>query len=77
VRAADVRASDAWKKLSEEERAGVDAALAKYDGIGVRIEDDVLVTAQGPKNLSASLPRTVEEIEKFMAEASSGGDILR
>ena len=28
-------------------------------GIGIRIEDDILVTADGYRNLSASLPRTV------------------
>ena len=74
VNAARIRLADGWKKLSDADRATIDAALAKYDGIGVRIEDDVLVTSQGPKNLSAALPRTVEEIEKFMAEnAPSGG----
>jgi len=40
----------------------------EYRGIGVRIEDDVLVTATGSRNLSAALPRTVDEIEAWMAE---------
>ena len=37
--------------------------------IGVRIEDDVLVTKDGYKLLTARLPRTADEIEKLMAEA--------
>jgi Xaa-Pro aminopeptidase len=39
------------------------------ENIGVRIEDDILVTDTGAKNLSAGVPRTVAEIEKLMAEA--------
>lgn len=39
------------------------------ENIGVRIEDDILVTETGAKNLSARVPRTVGEIEKLMAEA--------
>src|SRR5690606_5203942 len=41
---------------------------AKYRGIGVRIEDDVLVTAKGMRNLSANFPSTADEIEAWMAE---------
>jgi Xaa-Pro aminopeptidase len=44
------------------------------ENIGVRIEDDVLVTEAGAKNLSARVPRTVEEIEKLMAEAKKKGN---
>ena len=38
----------------------------EYRGIGVRIEDDILVTPDGNENLSAALPRTVAEIERWM-----------
>ena len=41
---------------------------AEYRGIGVRIEDDLLVTATGSENLSAKLPRTVSDIEKWIVE---------
>jgi Xaa-Pro aminopeptidase len=38
-------------------------------GIGIRIEDDILVTADGARNLSASLPRASTEVEEWMAAA--------
>ncbi|MFD4719254.1 aminopeptidase P family protein [Streptomyces sp. NPDC058423] len=39
----------------------------EYRGIGVRIEDDILVTEDGNRNLSAALPRQADEIEAWMA----------
>ena len=37
-------------------------------GIGMRIEDDVLVTADGLTNISRSIPRTIDEIENAMQQ---------
>ncbi|MEU7074779.1 aminopeptidase P family protein [Streptomyces narbonensis] len=39
----------------------------EYRGIGVRIEDDILVTEDGNVNLSDALPRRSEEVEAWMA----------
>ncbi|MEV6190874.1 aminopeptidase P family protein [Streptomyces sp. NPDC051920] len=39
----------------------------EYRGIGVRIEDDLLVTEDGNRNLSAGLPRRSDEVEAWMA----------
>jgi Xaa-Pro aminopeptidase len=38
-------------------------APERFRGIGVRIEDDVLVTADGHENLTAAIPKTIAEIE--------------
>ena len=41
----------------------------KWRGIGIRIEDDILVTKTGHKELSSGLPKRVDDIEAFMAAA--------
>jgi Xaa-Pro aminopeptidase len=46
----------------------------KWWGIAVRIEDDILITENGPINLSAEAPRKSEEIEMLMKEKSALDD---
>lgn len=38
----------------------------EFRGIGVRIEDNILVTADGAENLSVGIPRTVSDVENWM-----------
>ncbi|MET9406324.1 aminopeptidase P family protein [Streptomyces sp. NPDC002935] len=40
----------------------------EWRGIGVRIEDDLLVTDDGYENLSGALPRSADEVEAWMGE---------
>ena len=54
-----------WEKF----KTTVRPAFEKYKGIGVRIEDDMLVTADGVRWLSEALPRKMNEIEDFIAKA--------
>ncbi len=42
------------------------SAPAKYRGIGIRIEDDVLVTEEGNRNLTSKVPKDADEIEAIM-----------
>jgi Xaa-Pro aminopeptidase len=42
--------------------------VAKYKDIGVRIEDSYLLTPAGLERLSRTVPRTIDEIEKFLKQ---------
>jgi Xaa-Pro aminopeptidase len=44
---------------------------AKWRGIGIRIEDDVLVTADGHRVLTGALERSADEVEGLMASAAA------
>lgn len=54
-----------WKAFVEKVRP----AFEKYKNIGVRIEDDMLVTETGVDWMTKALPRRLEDIEGFMAKA--------
>jgi Xaa-Pro aminopeptidase len=65
-------ALDYLPKTPENEKfiAAVRPAFEKYKNIGVRIEDDLLVTADGVRWMTEALPRSIPEIESMMARAS-------
>ena len=42
-----------------------------WKGIGIRIEDDLLVTATGAKVMSAAAPKAIDEIEALMSDAKA------
>jgi Xaa-Pro aminopeptidase len=47
------------------------SAPAKYRGIGIRIEDDVVVTEDGNINLTIKVPKDPDEIEAIMAQSTA------
>ena len=61
---------DNLPKTPENEKfiAAVKPAFEKYKGIGVRIEDDVLITDGKPRMLSAGIPSKLEDVESSIAQ---------
>jgi len=55
-----------WKEFT----AKVKPAFEKYKNIGVRIEDDMLITDTGVEWMTKNLPRKLEDVEAFIAKAS-------
>jgi Xaa-Pro aminopeptidase len=76
----DYKVGDEWRVLEEGMVLTVEPGIyvapnntkvaKKWRGIGIRIEDDVLVTKQGCEVLSCDVPKTVKEIEALMAESN-------
>jgi Xaa-Pro aminopeptidase len=69
-------ALDLLPKTPENQKfiAAVRPAFEKYKGIGVRIEDDMLITPGGVKWLTEALPRSIPQIEDFIARGRQEGD---
>jgi Xaa-Pro aminopeptidase len=54
---------------NEQFIAAIKPAFEKYKGIGVRIEDDMVVTDTGVRWMTAALPRSIADVEAFIAKA--------
>lgn len=59
---------DKMKSLgyTDDDLARIRPLVEKYMNIGVRIEDDILVTSDGYRNLTAGVPREIDAIERLM-----------
>ncbi|MEE3117440.1 MAG: aminopeptidase P N-terminal domain-containing protein, partial [Pseudomonadota bacterium] len=74
----DYKIGDAWRLLEPGMALTVEPGLyiapdntqvdAKWRGIGIRIEDDVVVTKDGCRVLTDGVPKTIPEIEALMAD---------
>ena len=79
----DYKVGDAWRVLEPGMVLTVEPGLyiapdeetvdPQWRGIGIRIEDDVLVTDEGCEVLSAAVPKTVDDIEALMAAGNDDG----
>jgi Xaa-Pro aminopeptidase len=68
VRRDDVLKNPTYLALTKEEQASIAKALERYDGIGVRIEDEVLITGDGSRMLTTAAPRSSADVERFMSQ---------
>ena len=75
------KVADEWRRLAPGMVLTVEPGIyiaedlpdvdPRYRGIGIRIEDDVLVTETGHEVLSARVPKSIEEIERVMSASQS------
>ncbi|HKZ77439.1 MAG TPA: M24 family metallopeptidase, partial [Pyrinomonadaceae bacterium] len=61
--------AEEWEKF----KTAVRPAFERFKGIGVRIEDDMLVTKTGTRWLTEALPRELSAIENFIARGRAAG----
>ena len=77
----DYKVGDEWRVLEEGMGMTVEPGIyvsphnkkvaKKWRGIGIRIEDDVVVTKEGCEVLTKDVPKTVKEIEALMAASAA------
>src|SRR5437016_2789493 len=67
-------ALDNLPKTPDNEKfiAAVKPAFEKYRGLRVRIEDDVVITPEGVRWMTGALPRSIADMEAFIAKARRG-----
>ena len=65
----DPSAAARHQKLREEAPKVKHAIPPELLGIGVRIEDDVVITSEGYENLTAGLPRAPDEVENLCRQS--------
>ncbi|PAV25373.1 Xaa-Pro aminopeptidase [Tamilnaduibacter salinus] len=73
----DYKIGDAWRVMEPGMAMTIEPGLyippddtnvdEKWRGIGIRIEDDVVVTRKGCRILTSDVPKTIEDIEALMA----------
>ena len=51
--------------------------VEKYKNIGVRVEDSFLLLDSGAENLSSSVPRTLEAVERFLSDSRQNSQVQR
>ncbi|HEY6236256.1 MAG TPA: M24 family metallopeptidase, partial [Candidatus Elarobacter sp.] len=77
----DYKVADTWRELEPGMTFTVEPGIyipaasdipERLGNIGIRIEDDVLITRDGCEILSHDTPRTVADIESLMRDAASG-----
>jgi Xaa-Pro aminopeptidase len=76
----DYKVADQWRMLEPGMVMTIEPGIyvapgdrsveKRWRGLGIRIEDDVQVTRNGPDVLTGALPKAAEEIERFMAESA-------
>ncbi|MFT5928496.1 MAG: Xaa-Pro aminopeptidase, partial [Candidatus Azotimanducaceae bacterium] len=73
----EYQVDETWREFEEGMVMTVEPGLyieegldvpARFRGIGIRIEDNVLVTRTGHEVLTEGIPKTIDEIESYMAE---------